>query len=171
MAGCGQSPPSGRELGSHSHTPPQERGCHHPGSSIKFDLHRCGAKALATAGINPLRSVFGNQPQCPCEPITGGQLPSGDQAFRHKLSQLPNRPFRCRDYCPAALLDERSAIPSVADFVQLGEICGCLRRLAELVDADRCKSSNHSQLSPFFCDLFNGASERPSAPVEADNSS
>src|SRR5258708_9517687 len=52
--------------------------------------------------------------------------------------------FAAGHYCPAAFLDERPAIPSVADFVQLGEICGCVRRLAELVDADRSKTGNHA---------------------------
>jgi hypothetical protein len=77
--------------------------------------------------------------------------------------------FASGHYCPAALLDESPAIPSVADFVQLGEICGCVRRLPELVDADRFKSSNYSHLGLLLCDFFNGASERPSAPTEADN--
>ncbi len=31
--------------------------------------------------------------------------------------------FAAGHYCPAAFLDERPAIPSVVDFVQLGEIC------------------------------------------------
>jgi hypothetical protein len=35
-------------------------------------------------------------------------------------------------------------------FLQLGEICGCVRRLAELVDADRCKSSKHCCVGPSF---------------------
>jgi hypothetical protein len=35
-------------------------------------------------------------------------------------------------YCPAAFLDEHPTIPSVADRFQLGETCGCVRRLVEL---------------------------------------
>src|SRR5580704_14003688 len=77
--------------------------------------------------------------------------------------------FAAGHYCPSAFLDERLAIPSEADFLQLGEIYGCVRRLAELVDADRCKSGEHCCVGPLFCDLFNGASERPSTPAEADD--
>ena len=63
---------------------------------------------------------------------------------------------------------ERVAIPDVVEFVQLAEISGRIYGLAELADADRCNRSNHCCVGLLFCDL-NGACERPSAPVEADN--
>jgi hypothetical protein len=77
--------------------------------------------------------------------------------------------FAAGHLCPAAFRDERLAIPRVVEFVQLHKICGCVRRLAELDGADRCKSSNHGCVSPLICDLLNGAPERPSAPAEADD--
>ena len=86
-------------------------------------------------------------------------------SFRHRRV---NRAAARHD-CPAAFLDKHVPIPSVTEFVQLAEICGCVGRLTELVDADRCKSSNDRGVGPLLCDLFNGASERPSAPVEAND--
>ena len=69
--------------------------------------------------------------------------------------------FAAGHYRPSTAFDERPPIVGVADCVQLGKICGRVRRLAELVDADRCKSSHHCYVGPSFGDLFNGASERP----------
>src|SRR5256884_1214772 len=74
--------------------------------------------------------------------------------------------FAARHDCPAALLDEHLPIPSVAEFVQLVEICGCVHRSPELVDADRCKSSNHCCVGPLFGYLFNGISKRPTAQLK-----
>src|SRR5579864_1777900 len=102
--------------------------------------------------------------------ITGGLAPSGlPKRFGTSFRNCRIGLFAAGHCCPSAFLDERLEIPSEADFLQLGEICGCVRRLAELVDADRCKSSKHCCVGPLFCDPFNRASERPSAPAEADD--
>jgi hypothetical protein len=76
---------------------------------------------------------------------------------------------RSRHCGPPAFLDKCAPVPIVVDLVQLGEICLCVRGLTELVDADRCQRGNDRRVRSRFRDPFNGASQRPSTPVEAND--
>ena len=49
------------------------------------------------------------------------------------------------------------------------DLCGFVRRLSELIDADRCKGGSDYRFGSLSRNLFNGASKHPSAPSESDN--
>jgi hypothetical protein len=64
--------------------------------------------------------------------------------------------------------DVGGSIPR-GDSSEVDQFRGCILLVLELVDADRCEYRHDGSVGTGLCHLFCGASERPSAPVKADD--
>src|SRR5438132_2086146 len=129
-----------------------------------------GGAALGASAYRLRSTPWLRLSSTPTDPRSGiGSLSQAAELFRAGARNCRIRCIASRHGSPAALLDERAAVPRRGNLVECDELCYGIGLLLELFDADRSQRRDDRGCSTLGCHFLSSAAECPSELREPDD--